>query len=118
MLFRPMARSDIGRVAELRLALLGDLEATGEDLSSLRRAICSYLERRLGSGGHFTVVAERREGVVGVGSLEVFERLPHPGNLGGKEGYVLNVLVEPGARGRGWPPPSSGSSSGWPSARA
>ena len=31
----------------------------------------------------------------------MFERLPHPRNLGGKEGYVLNVFVEPGARGGG-----------------
>ena len=31
----------------------------------------------------------------------MFERLPHPRNLGGKEGYVLNVFVEPGSRGRG-----------------
>ncbi len=101
MFLRPITRGDIGRVAELRLALLGDPGATdtGEDLPSLRGAICSYLERRLESGEHFTVVAEGREGVVGVGSLEAFGRLPHPKNLGGKEGYVLNAFVQPRAGG-------------------
>ena len=34
------------------------------------------------------MVAEGRKGVVDVGSLEIFERLPHPRNLAGKEGYA------------------------------
>jgi GNAT superfamily N-acetyltransferase len=98
-----MARQDIGRVSDLRLRLLDDLGAAGpgQDLRPLRRSVCSFLERQLGSGRHFSVVAEEREGVVGVGSLEIFERLPHPENLTGKEGYLLNVYVEPEARGRG-----------------
>ncbi len=98
-----MIRQDIGRVADLRLRLLDDLGATGpeQDSQLLRRSVCSFMERQLGSGRHFSVVAEGWMGVVGMGDLEIFERLPHPRNLSGKEGYVLNVYVEPEARGRG-----------------
>ena len=73
----------------------------GHDGEPVRAAIRSFLERRLRSGGHFTSVAEEDGRIVGIGSLEVFERLPYPGNLSGKEGYVLNIYVEPPARGRG-----------------
>jgi GNAT superfamily N-acetyltransferase len=39
--------------------------------------------------------------LVAIASLEVLERLPYPGNLSGREGYVLNVCVEPASRRRG-----------------
>ena len=58
-------------------------------------------KRRLGSGGHFTSVAEEGGRLAGIASLDVFERLPYPGNLSGREGYVLNVYVEPASRRRG-----------------
>jgi GNAT superfamily N-acetyltransferase len=98
-----MIRQDIGRIADLRLRLLDDLGATGPEqgLRLLQRSGCSFLERQPGSGRHFGVVAEGWTGVVGMGDLETLERLPHPRNLSGKEGYALNVYVEPEARGRG-----------------
>jgi GNAT superfamily N-acetyltransferase len=98
-----MIRQDIGRIADLRLRLLDDLGATGPEqgLRLLQRSGCSFLERQPGSGRHFGVVAEGQTGVVGMGSLETLERLPHPRNLSGKEGYALNVYVEPEARGWG-----------------
>lgn len=73
----------------------------GEDPRALLEATEAFLKRRLGSGGHFTSVTEEQGRLVGIASLEVFERLPHPGNLSGREGYMLNVYVEPSERGRG-----------------
>ncbi len=98
-----MIRADIDRVTDLRLELLGELGAADldGDQGLLRRAIRLFLERQLGSGRHFTVGAEEGGDVVGVGSLEVFERLPHPQNLAGRVGYLLNVYVQPGMRRRG-----------------
>jgi hypothetical protein len=98
-----MIRQDTGWVADLRFRLLDHLGATGPEqgLRLLRRSGCSFLERQPGSGRHFGVVAEGRTGAVGMGSLETLERLPHPRNLSGKEGYALNVYVELEARGNG-----------------
>ena len=115
-----MIRQDIGGVADLRLRLLDHLGATGPEqgLRLLQRSSCSFLERQPGSGRHFGVVAEGRTGVVGMGSLETLERLPHPRNLSGKESYALNVYVEPEARGRGRQRTQSASWWASPGARA
>ena len=103
MRVRPMRGEDIGRVADLRIDLFEELDALpeGNDTEPVREAIRSFLERRLRSGGHFTSIVEEDGHILGVGSLEVFERLPYAGNLSGKEGYVLNIYVEPSARKRG-----------------
>jgi hypothetical protein len=68
--------------------------AAGRENGTLRDVTRSFLDRR-GTGRHFTSVAEELGRLVGIASLEVFERLPYPANLSGKEGYVLNVHVEP-----------------------
>lgn len=99
---RPMDRREAREVARLRVRMLEELdEMGGEDPRALLAATEAFLERRVGSGAHFTSVAEEGGRLVGIASLEVFERLPYPGNLSGREGYVLNVYVEPDRRKRG-----------------
>lgn len=90
------------RVARLRARMLEELgEMGGEDPQTLVGATEDFLDRRLGSGAHFTSVAEEAGRLAGMASLEVFERLPYPGNLSGREGYLLNVYVQPASRNRG-----------------
>ena len=102
MEIRPMDPREAREVACLRVRMLEELDKMGgEDPRVLAGAIEAFLGRRLGSGGHFTSVAEGAGRLVGIASLEVFERLPYPGNHSGREGYVLNVYVEPASRRRG-----------------
>ena len=97
-----MERREAREVARLRVRMLEELDGMGgENPLALVAAIEAFLERRFGSGSHFTSVAEDAGHLVGIASLEVFERLPYPGNLSGREGYVLNVYVEPDSRRRG-----------------
>jgi GNAT superfamily N-acetyltransferase len=97
-----MGRREAREVARLRVRMLEELgEMGGEDPRTLVGATEAFLQRRIGSGGHFTSVDEEEGRLVGIASLEVFERLPYPGNLSGREGYVLNVYVEPASRRRG-----------------
>lgn len=97
-----MNSREVREVARLRVCMLKELdEVDAKNPQILQDAIETFLNRRLGSGGHFTSVAEETGCLVGMASLEVFERLPYPGNLSGREGYVLNVYVEPAARRRG-----------------
>lgn len=99
---RSMDPREAREIARLRVRMLEELdEMGGEDPRALVAATETFLARRLGSGGHFTSVAEEAGRLVGIASLEVFERLPYPGNLSGREGYVLNVYVEPDFRRRG-----------------
>lgn len=94
--------SEVREVARLRVRMLEELgELCEENRRDLGGVTEAFLNRRLGSGGHFTSVAEEAGRLVGIASLEVFERLPYPGNLSGREGYVLNVYVEPDVRRRG-----------------
>jgi GNAT superfamily N-acetyltransferase len=99
MEMRPMDFNEVRKVARLRVRILEELG--GEDPRPLLEATEDFLTRRLGSGGHFTSVAEEEGRMVGIASLEVFERLPYPANLSVREGYVLNVYVEPASRRRG-----------------
>ena len=95
-----MKQEHIEMVTELRMALLSELGelSSEEEMEPLRRATRRFLERPPETGRHFTCIAEEAGKLVGIASLEVFERLPYPGNLSGREGYVLNVYVEPAFR--------------------
>ena len=91
-----MKQEHIEMVTELRMALLSELGelSSEEEMEPLRRATRQFLARQPTTGRHFTSIAEEAGKLVGIASLEVFERLPYPGNLSGREGYVLNVYVE------------------------
>jgi GNAT superfamily N-acetyltransferase len=95
-----MKREHVEMVTELRMALLSELGelSSEEEMEPLRRATRQFLARQPTTGRHFTSIAEEAGKLVGIASLEVFERLPYPGNLSGREGYVLNVYAEPAYR--------------------
>lgn len=67
----------------------------------VRQATRTFLESQLGFGRHFTLLGVKNSDVVAIGSLEIFERLPYPENLSGKEGYILNIFVQPEIRRQG-----------------
>jgi hypothetical protein len=56
---RPMGRREAREVARLRVRMLEELgEMGGEDPRTLVGATEAFLQRRIGSGRHFTSVAE------------------------------------------------------------
>lgn len=106
MRIRRAQQGDEAALTRLRLALFveeGDLASAGED-PALTRVLADYFAQTLADGACLHWVAETAETedeVVGAGSLALFCRPPYPGNLTGREGYLLNMFVLPAWRRRG-----------------
>jgi ribosomal protein S18 acetylase RimI-like enzyme len=93
-------RADIDALVRLR-RLLCDARgfAAGPDLDG---AVATVLEAGLGSGDLLVAVVDAPGGglaACGVGM--VAQRLPSPGNLGGRYGYVQSMVTDPAFRRRG-----------------
>jgi GNAT superfamily N-acetyltransferase len=100
---RPATAADIEPLVALRLALLreaGELPPDG-DGAVLAAATRAYLARALPAGEFLAWVAEAGGAVVATSGLNLFHRAPYPGNLTGREGFVLNMYTVPAWRGRG-----------------
>ena len=88
--------------------------------SGRRRRPTSFRRRKRGSARSW-VVEEEGE-VVACATLALFVRPPYPGNLAGREGYLLNIYTRPAWRRRGmanapcwWPWWRMPASSNWAS---
>ena len=93
--------ADLDAILDMRMALF---EESGDRMSPTERkevlhANETYFNCR--SNDYRTWVAVEDEQVVGVGTLAFFFRPPYPGNLAGKEAYLLNMYTRPKHRGRG-----------------
>ncbi|MNT76197.1 Acetyltransferase (GNAT) family protein [compost metagenome] len=55
----------------------------------------------MGEGSARSWVVEAEGALVACGTLALFVRPPYPGNLSGREGYVLNIVTLPAWRRRG-----------------
>ncbi|MFL9591167.1 GNAT family N-acetyltransferase [Aeromonas schubertii] len=103
MRIRRAQQGDEAALTRLRLALFveeGDLASAGED-PALTRVLADYFAQTLADGACLHWVADAQGEVVGAGSLALFCRPPYPGNLTGREGYLLNMFVLPAWRRRG-----------------
>lgn len=103
MRIRRAQQGDEAALTRLRLALFveeGDLASAGED-PALARVLADYFAQTLADGACLHWVADAQGEVVGAGSLALFCRPPYPGNLTGREGYLLNMFVLPAWRRRG-----------------
>ncbi|MEW7864456.1 GNAT family N-acetyltransferase [Aeromonas diversa] len=103
MRIRRAQQGDEAALTRLRLALFveeGDLASTDED-PALAVVLADYFAQTLADGACLHWVAETEGEVVGAGSLALFCRPPYPGNLAGREGYLLNMFVLPAWRRRG-----------------
>jgi GNAT superfamily N-acetyltransferase len=105
MNIRQATLADIPELVTLRMALFAELgEALGDQGEALHQASVDYFSRAMAEGRLISWVAEEGEagrGLLAVGSLALFERPPYPGNLPGREAYLLNMYTRPSWRRRG-----------------
>ena len=71
------------------------------EFESIERANRLFFEEHLDSSLARTWVAEIDRKIVAAGTLAFYVRPPHPGNLAGKEAYLLNMYTLPEYRRRG-----------------
>lgn len=95
-------REDVDSFWKLRLGLLKELGEICSDINlieleqSTKTFFLSSINKNLICYG----VVENNE-IISIVSLCLFDRIPYPENLKGKEGYILNVYTCPGFRRQG-----------------
>lgn len=93
---------DVNQLVQLRLLLF---EETGElvqrDVTAFAEALHTYFVKSLTQETYLAWLAEGDHRIVASSGLHLFERLPVPENLSGKEGYILNMYTLPEWRGQG-----------------
>lgn len=95
-------REDVDSFWKLRLGLLKELGEICSDINlieleqSTKDFFLSSINKNLICYG----VVENNE-IISIVSLCLFDRIPYPENLKGKEGYILNVYTCPGFRRQG-----------------
>lgn len=103
MIIREALAADLGQLVELRMRFFTEMgELTAPDASpELREATQTHFSLAFETGKTRTWVAISAGEIVATASLALFERPPYPGNLEGKEAYLLNVYTLPSYRRRG-----------------
>lgn len=103
MLIREALVADIPALVALRMQLfceVGEL-ATPEADPALWQATQAYFTQGMQAGSARSWVVEADDVLVACGTLALFVRPPYPGNLAGREAYVLNMYTQPAWRRRG-----------------
>ncbi|MES2041895.1 MAG: GNAT family N-acetyltransferase [Pseudomonadota bacterium] len=96
IVIREAGPGDLEEVLQLRMRLFDKLvdfnngKGVDEDLLQSTR---TYFSDALQSGACKTWVAEADEHLVACGSLAIFVRPPYPGNVAGKDAYLLNMYT-------------------------
>lgn len=103
MKVREAVAADIPALVALRMALFGELGELDDPLAEpeLRQATQAYFSEAMGQGSARTWVVEVNGEPVACGTLALFVRPPYPGNLAGREAYLLNMYTRPAWRKRG-----------------
>lgn len=103
MIVRQAEIADIPALGRLRMALLGELgELDGPQASdALWQATQSYFSSAQADGSARSWLVEVDGDAVACGTLALFVRPPYPGNLAGREAYLLNMYTVPAWRKRG-----------------
>jgi GNAT superfamily N-acetyltransferase len=101
MTLRHAAIRDVDELVRLRCELwraVQEPEPTRDLIEATRR----FFETRLGRDDFVTLVADVGGEIAAVGTVHCFERLPHAGNLSGREFYLLNMYTRPKYRRQGY----------------
>ncbi|WP_429158472.1 GNAT family N-acetyltransferase [Aeromonas media] len=103
MMVREALAADIPALVHLRMALfceVGELARPDED-PALWQATLIYFTRAQQEGSARSWLVEVDGEAVACGTLALFVRPPYPGNLAGREAYLLNMYTRPAWRKRG-----------------
>ena len=101
--FRLAREGDLPALAanRWRMRVEEDGEPRGVDPAVFRRHCEAFLGEALRSGRWALWVAEAEGRLVANAFVQVVPKVPRPGRFDDAIGYVTNVFVEPGQRGRG-----------------
>lgn len=99
---RPVTPDDLELVCRHREEMFREAGRSLEVLDAMREPFRHWLAQMLAQGTYFGFVAEAAGEPIGGVGLMVIDWPPHPAHpQDSRRGYVLNVFVEPGHRGRG-----------------
>lgn len=103
MIIRQATQADIPMLVTLRMALFCEVGELSEPLADLDlwQATSRYFGTAQAEESARSWVAEVDGEVVASATLALFVRPPYPGNLAGREGYLLNMCTLPAHRRQG-----------------
>ncbi|WP_447829292.1 GNAT family N-acetyltransferase [Aeromonas salmonicida] len=103
MIIRQADMADIPALVSLRMELFCEVGELAEPLADLDlwQATSAYFSAGQADGSARSWVAEVEGEVVASGTLALFVRPPYPGNLSGREAYLLNMYTLPAHRKQG-----------------
>ena len=103
MMVREALAADIPALVRLRMALFGELGELDDPQASdaLWQATQSYFSAAQADGSARSWLVEVEGEAVACGTLALFVRPPYPGNLAGREAYLLNMYTLPAYRKQG-----------------
>ncbi|HHQ4565590.1 MULTISPECIES: GNAT family N-acetyltransferase [unclassified Aeromonas] len=103
MIIRQATQADIPALVTLRMALFCEVGELSEPLADLDlwQATSRYFSTAQAEESARSWVAEVDGEVVASATLALFVRPPYPGNLAGREGYLLNMYTLPAHRRQG-----------------
>lgn len=103
MIIRQADMADIPALVSLRMGLFCEVGELADPLADLDlwQATSAYFSAGQADGSARSWVAEVRGEVVASGTLALFVRPPYPGNLSGREAYLLNMYTLPAYRKQG-----------------
>ncbi|MGY3943135.1 GNAT family N-acetyltransferase [Aeromonas tecta] len=103
MLIREAVAADIPALVDLRMQLfceVGELVTPLAD-PALWQSTQAYFTQSMQEGSARSWVVEAEGRLVACGTLALFVRPPYPGNLAGREAYLLNMYTQPAWRKQG-----------------
>ncbi len=103
MIVRQATQADIPVLVSLRMGLFCEVGELSDPLVDvdLWQATSAYFSTAQADGSARSWVAEVGREVVASGTLALFVRPPYPGNLSGREAYLLNMYTLPAYRKQG-----------------
>ena len=103
MIIREAKAADIPALVRLRMALFCELGELDEPLAdgALWQATEAYFSAAARDGSARSWLVEVDGEAVACGTLALFVRPPYPGNLAGREAYLLNMYTQSAWRKRG-----------------
>ncbi|MGY4105934.1 GNAT family N-acetyltransferase [Aeromonas encheleia] len=103
MIIREAKAADIPALVRLRMALFCELGELDDPLAdgALWQATEAYFSAAARDGSARSWLVEVDGEAVACGTLALFVRPPYPGNLAGREAYLLNMYTLPAWRKRG-----------------
>jgi ribosomal protein S18 acetylase RimI-like enzyme len=99
---RPVEPRDLAVICSHRRLMFAENGTAGAILDQMDPLFSDWLAPRLADGTYFGFLAEEDHAVVAGIGLFLIDWPPHPSHpTATQRGYILNVYVDPGFRGRG-----------------